>query len=176
MKTAFTPKIAYQLIAKAKKNFRTNKIAPREWSKVLDTLPIYICVYPVLRQQAYAWSNLVPFNNTSLGYEIKHNSKYVTTERKKYWLVHEYSSEVMAKAKDETVFNLVAHELAHSLDYVLRNQMQPLSKAHDAFFQVLMGFMGGFDRYSFPERKGSSARAKKTIESFGGAGKVAIDL
>ena len=77
---------------------------------------------------------------------------------------------------NETAFNLVAHELAHSLDYVLRDEMQEPSKSHDAFFQVLFEFMGGKPKYYFPENLGASLREKRTIKSFGGTGNVVLDF
>lgn len=174
MKTAFTPAIAYQFIKRAKANFRNNKVVPQQWKDVLDKLEVYVCISKSLPYypECYAMSWMLNDHHGRL-YGIDPTETKIKIGKSKWWLALEFKAEFVCIADNTSVFNLVAHELAHSLDYVLRQRIQVPSQSHDNFFKVLESMMGGLDSYRFPHRVGLQKRLAKSIDSFGGTSKVA---
>lgn len=174
MKTAFTPAIAYQMIKRAKANFRKNKLAPKEWKEVLDKLDVHVCLAKSIKYYPECWAMSMMLNKYhGKVYGIDPSQSTIKIGRSKWWLAIEFKAEFVCTVDNASVFNLIAHELAHSLDYVIRQKMQEPKESHDEFFRVLQSLMGGTEDYRFPHRVGVQKRITKSIDSFGGVSRVA---
>ncbi len=176
MKIAFTPQVAYRLIDRAKSNFRNHKYAPKEWKDTFDKLSVYVCVnesipyYPGALAMSYMLNTV---NGRDFG--IDPLAPKTKIGGREYWLALEFAIDTVCQADGPSLFNLVCHEVTHSLDYVIRGKMQETNEgSHDEFFRVLMNFMGATEDYRFPHRTKLAYRRKKSIESFGGLGVVAL--
>ena len=175
MKIAFTPTVAYRFIKKAKANFNRHKFAPKEWKDILAKLKVYVCIEEIIEEDttcmAMSW-----MMNDYYGklYGIDPTDPKTRIGKKDWWLVLGFKAEVACTADSRSLYNLVVHELSHSLDYVIRGKMQPSdSGSHDSFFEVLVSMMGGVEEYRNPYRKALQKRIKKSIASFGGQSVVA---
>ena len=171
MKIAFTPEVAYRLIKKAKQNFK-NSGASQEWKDALDKLTVYVSVKESMilrKQQAWAVAWLVN-KSWAKSYGIDPTEPMVKVDGKKWWIVLEFSLDKINTADPKSAFNLVTHELAHALDYVIRGFG---NATHDAVWSSMHQLMGGDEKYRFPHRTSLAKRNNKSIDTFYGTGIVA---
>ncbi len=175
MKVAFTPTIAYNLIKRAKNNFRRHPYAPQIWKDAFDKLHVYVAINEKIPGNpnclAMSWM-LNDYHGASYG--IDPTDPKTKVGNKEWWLCLEFQAHTVCESDGPSLFNLVAHEVTHSLDYVIRGKMQETSdEAHDEFFRVLMNMMGATEDYRFPHKSGVYKRVEKSIEAFGGVSIVA---
>lgn len=175
MKIAFTPTVAKNLIRRAKNNFRRHPYAPQPWKEIFEQLHVFVAINEVFscdeRAMAMSWM-LNDFYGKKYG--IDPNFAKTKVGKTEWWLCLEFQAKVVCEADGPSLFNLVTHELSHSLDYVIRGKMQETNEeSHDEFFRVLMTFMGGTEDYRFPHKVGLNKRIQSSIEAFGGVSIVA---
>lgn len=175
MKIAFTPTVAKNLIQRAKSNFRRHPYAPQQWKDIFDQLHVFVAITESITgcDQAMAMSWML---NDYYGKRYGIDPSFAKTKigRTEWWLCLEFKAKVVCEADGPSLFNLVAHEITHSLDYVIRGKMQETDEdSHDEFFRVLMSMMGGKEDYRFPYRTGLNKRIQRAIDAFGGPSIVA---
>lgn len=175
MKIAFTPTVAKKLIKRAKNNFRRHPYAPQPWKDTLDQLHVFVAISETITGCEHAMAMSWMLNDYyGKQYGIDPNFAKTRIGRTEWWLCLEFQAKVVCEADGPSLFNLVAHELSHSLDYVIRGKMQETNEeSHDEFFRVLMSFMGATEDYRFPYRTGLNKRIQSSIEAFGGVSIVA---
>lgn len=175
MKNVFTPSVAKNLIKRAKNNFRCHPHAPATWKDIFDQLHVFVAINDGFTDNEHAMAMswmLNDYYGRLYGIDPTFTkTKIGTTE---WWLCLEFQAKVVCEADETSLFNLVSHELSHSLDYVIRGKMQETDeKVHDEFFCVLRSFMGGTEDYRFPHRTGLKKRIQTSIKAFGGISIVA---
>lgn len=170
MKIAFTPTIAYNLIKRAKNNFRRHPYAPQVWKDIFDKLQIYVAIAETIPESPNCWAMSWLLNDYhGKTYGIDPQAPKTKIGNKEWWLCVEFQINAVCEADGPSLFNLVTHEVAHSLDYVIRGKMQATNEeSHDEFFKVLMGMMGGTEDYRFPHKAGVQSRVNKSIDAFYG--------
>jgi hypothetical protein len=170
VKIAFTPTIAKKLIKRAKNNFRRHPYAPPNWKDIFDQLHVFVAINEGFSSNAHAMAMSWMLNDYyGKRYGIDPSFAKTKVGKTDWWLCIEFQAKIVCEADGPSLFNLVAHELSHSLDYVIRGKMQDTNeKSHDEFFCVLMSFMGGAENYRFPHKSGLNKRIQSSIDSFGG--------
>lgn len=169
MKITFTPAVASRIIRKIKDHFNQHPLAPAEWKLALTSLPVYGCVSNEIHcnngHKAMAMSWIL---NKKYGaeYKIDPNEPMIQVGQGFFWPTIEFDVGVVSTADAESLYNLTAHELAHSLDYRLRGQTK--AEDHDPFWGTIFMFMGGHEEYRFPNRNKLQTRINKSIARFGG--------
>lgn len=175
MKIAFTPTVAKNLITRAKSNFRKHPHAPQQWKDLFDQLHVFVAITDSIKGCSAAMAMSWMLNDYyGRQYGIDPNFAKTKIGRTEWWLCLEFKAQTVCEADGPSLFNLVAHEVAHSLDYVIRGKMQETNEdSHDEFFRVLMSFMGATEDYRFPHRTGLNKRIQASIDAFGGVSLVA---
>jgi hypothetical protein len=175
LKIAFTPTIAYNLIKRAKSNFRKCPYAPQVWKDTFDKLHLFVAIAEKIPGYPNCWAMSWMLNDThGKTYGIDPLIPKTKVGNKEWWLCLEFQIQTVCEADGPSVFNLITHEAAHSLDYGLRGKMQETNEeAHDEFFRVLMTMMGGTENYRFPHKSGVQGRVNKSIDAFYGTSVVA---
>ncbi len=165
----FTPAVASRLIRQVKSEFNKNPLTPTEWKSVLSDLPVYVCVSrDIYCNNGYkAWAMSWIFNKKNgARYKLGPNEPMTKIGKGMFWPTIEFDLSIVSTADAKSLYNLTAHELAHSLDYKLRGQTD--AEDHDSFWGTLFMMMGGQEEYRFPNRTILQTRINKSIESFGG--------
>lgn len=174
MKNAFTPAVAYRLIEKAKTNFSRHPYAPNAWKAVFNKLHMFVAISEKIPGCPSAWAMAWMLNDYhGKTYGIDPLAPKTKVGKREWWLCLEFQAQAVCMADGPSLFNLVTHEVAHCLDYVIRGKMQEADEAHDEFFKVLMGMMGGTEDYRFPHYGYVAKRIEKSIDSFYGESIVA---
>jgi Mlc titration factor MtfA (ptsG expression regulator) len=172
LKIAFTPLVAYRLVNRAKRNFLKSK-ARDHWKSVCIDLPV---LFRLNNKVSKAWNPtygeatlITKKDNLTFNYGIV-NEPMVKCGINLAWLVIELNAWVVSCNSPLANFNLVTHEFAHCLDFVLRGKMMPDKTCHDEFFQDLNKFMGGGDieYIQIPNTKKVKEKVKKSLDSFNG--------
>jgi hypothetical protein len=174
LKHAFTPAVAYRLIKKAKTNFNRHPYAPQAWKDVFNKLHLFVAINEKSPGFPTAWAASWMLNDYhGKTYGIDPLAPKTKIGKKEWWLCLEFKAWAVCTADGPSLFNLVAHEASHSLDYVIRGKMQEPDESHDAFFRVLVDMMGGTEDYRFPHQSYVTKRIEQSIDSFYGCSIVA---
>ncbi len=169
----FTPTLAQKLINRAKKNLN-NSIAPALWKKVLKDLPVHICIdYKISGPWAYG----AAFLSRNLSkYNIDNNFQPVNWHGSKKYLIIQLHAGIVNVNSTKQNFNLIAHELAHCLDFIVTNNVKSDKNCHDFVWQSMNKFMLGksISRVKVPVTKEFKQQVQNSIASFGGPKRLVV--
>lgn len=145
LKIAFTPKVAYRMIDRAKRNFLTypHDSVNKAWKSILKNLQVFIVINPYLKT-SYGNASFVP---TALGRKlfcIPDEYVPLKVDGRLGYLIIEINPKLVILSTSQEVFDTVSHELAHCLDFVLRGFYNKTEEqVHDKFWSFLHKRMGG---------------------------------
>jgi hypothetical protein len=168
MLQTFTPEIAQNLINRAKKNLAKSN-APALWKKVLKDLPIHICIdYKISGPWAYGAAFL---SRNKCKYHIQNDFQPVNWHGTPKYLIIELHAGVANSNSIKQNFNLIAHELAHCLDFIVTNTVKSDKHCHDFVWDAMNKFMHGksISRVKVPLTKKFKQQIENSIASFGGS-------
>lgn len=136
---------------------------------------VFVAITEQIQGNDYAWAMSWMMNDYyGKQYGIDPNFAKTKVGKTDWWLCLEFQAKTVCEADGPSLFNLVAHELTHSLDYVIRGKMQETNEeSHDEFFQVLHSWCGATEDYRFPHKSGVNKRIQNSIDAFGGVSIVA---
>jgi hypothetical protein len=163
----FTPNAAQKLINRAKKNLINSK-APDLWKQILQTLPIHVCVdFKISGPWAYGAAFL---SKNKRKHNITNNFQPVNWHGTPKFLIIELHAGVANSNTTKQNFNIIAHELAHCLDFIVTNIVKSDKNCHDDIWQLMNSFMKGkaLRRVSIPKTTKFKHIVEKSIASFGG--------
>jgi len=171
MKIAFTPKVAYRMIDRAKRIFcrYPSLTVSAEWKATLKQLQVFIVINPKLK---VTWGTSA-FVRTQLARRLfLIPREYPPTEVDNVlgYFIIEINPKLVVISSPCEVYDTLSHELAHCLDFKLRGYNRR-EEFHDEFWSFLHKRMGG-DGDEFYEGKLTTAfkytinKAKAVIQSF----------
>lgn len=170
MKIQFTPKVAHRMVTRAKKNFNKNNHPTKDWKRINTNLPVLVCVSRSI-PNAYGYAAFVT-NEYRKFYSIDPTEPMVKIKGQKGWLVIELHAGFIAAATPGRVFKYLAHEYAHCLDYVIRNELP--RNSHDEHWQLINNYVGGnVSPIDVKVNEVTDDHIEKIIYNFGGNRKVA---
>lgn len=174
MQIQFTPKVAYRMIDRAKRNFIAyphDSVAPA-WKKILKTLQVFIVINPMLKT-THGTACFVPLAMSRRLFQIPEEYSPITVDGKLGHLVIEINPKIVILSTSQEVFDTLSHELAHCLDFVLRGFYNKTEEqVHDKFWSFLHKRMGGngckntLKSTNTNQLKAASKRAKNITKNF----------
>jgi hypothetical protein len=174
MQIQFTPKVAYRMIDRAKRNFlayphdSVNKV----WKSILKNLQVFIVINPFLKT-THGTASFVPVALARKLFQIPDEYVPVKVDGRMGYLIIEVNPKLVILSSSKEVFDTLSHELAHCLDFVLRGFYNKTDEQiHDKFWSFLHKRMGGNGSKNCTKSvnkfqlKISSKRAKNITKNF----------
>ena len=174
MKIAFTPKVAYRMIDRAKRTFfrYPHRSVSYDWKKLLAKLQVFIVINPRLKTTA-GCAAFVRTRSAQRLFDIPKEFKPTLVDNVLGYFIMEINPKLVVGNCPAQVYDTLSHELAHCLDFKIRGYYgKNEADYHDAFWCFLHKRMGGNGEqfidagFLFPKARRVAKAAKKVKENF----------
>lgn len=144
MKIAFTPRVAYRMIERAKRIFcrYPSSTVSDEWKERLKQLRVFIVINPKLKSTA-GTACFVRVRAARKLFKIPQEFKPNKVDGVPGYFIVEINPKYIILDPPKEVYDTVSHELAHCLDYSIRGWFGRTIPYHDEFWSFLHKRMGG---------------------------------
>lgn len=155
LKIAFTPKVAYRMIDRAKRTFARypSRTVSNDWKLLLNNLQVFIVINPKLKTTA-GTACFVRVREARNLFAIPRTFPPVTVDGVEGYMIIEINPKLVVLDTPQEVYDTVSHELAHCLDYKIRGWYgRDDPSFHDEFWSFLHKRMGGDGKATMDESK-----------------------